>query len=898
MKKYNTSLSGKIFKCFNFVLLFFFACSNVGWGQTIQIQNNQAYGDYWWTYPCGSGGTRAQSFTTGSSPISVTSIDVDLKYDSYSGNVSYEIWSNNNNGTTGTLSDDYPSALIANGASNSLAISSGWTTYGLRSCTFTTSPILSANTKYWIIVKTTATNILVGYSTANASPWDIEENAKSTGTTCAAWTAAAQASQDILFDIYGTISGTNYYWNGSNTSALNGTWNTSSNLWSTPTKTTTLTNWPSASGSYIANFSSCGSASTVTLPGTIAYAPVNTVLGNSNHTFTSSATATLSSPINIGSYVLKMSPNASYPITLSGIISGTGSITNTTGTTILSGTNTYTGATTVTSGTIKLGNSAALGTTAGSTSVTSGAVLDLNGTAYSTAEPLTLNGTGISSGGALINSSSTAATFAGPITLGSASSIVGGTGSITISGTVTNATYGLTLGGATGGTASGIISGTGALTKADAGAWTLSAANTYTGTTTISAGTLTLGAANALPITTSAGTIQFAGSTPILNLGLYNLGSSTASANSAGQLDFDVNTTVNLGASGTNAYYFKASNGQTWSATTVTIYNWTGIAGVSGTGPKIYVGSDATGLSATQLAKITFNGYSAGAIILSTGEVVPAPPAPTITSLGTTSGCAGSSLTINGTNLTGATAANVKVGGTAVSSITLNTGTVMVVVVGAGTTGTIAVTTAGGTATSASTYTVNPSPTISGTTTVCPSTTTTLTGSITPGTWGSSNTGIATVNSSGVVTGAVAGNATITYTVTATGCTATASVTVSTAPSAVTVTPSSATVCSGGIQSLVASGGTVGSSFTIGTGTTYNSTTAYPSPYTNYYGGTKHQMLILASELTAAGMAAGSINSISFYVKSVGSSFSGSLLNFQINMKNTSTTALSSSSFE
>jgi hypothetical protein len=84
----------------------------------------------------------------------------------------------------------------------------------------------------------------------------------------------------------------------------------------------------------------------------------------------------------------------------------------------------------------------------------------------------------------------------------------------------------------------------------------------------------------------------------------------------------------------------------------------------------------------------------------------------------------------------------------------------------------------------------------------------------------------------------------------------------------------------------------------IGTGTTYNSTTAYPSPYTNYYGGNKHQILILASELSALGISAGPITSISFNVKSLGSTFSGNLSDFQISMKNTSTSVLNSSSFE
>jgi hypothetical protein len=83
---------------------------------------------------------------------------------------------------------------------------------------------------------------------------------------------------------------------------------------------------------------------------------------------------------------------------------------------------------------------------------------------------------------------------------------------------------------------------------------------------------------------------------------------------------------------------------------------------------------------------------------------------PTITSLATTSGCIGGNITINGTNLTGATAANLGIGGTAVSSITSNSGTQIIAVIGAGTTGTVNITTAGGTATSTATFTVNSVP--------------------------------------------------------------------------------------------------------------------------------------------------------------------------------------------
>lgn len=99
------------------------------------------------------------------------------------------------------------------------------------------------------------------------------------------------------------------------------------------------------------------------------------------------------------------------------------------------------------------------------------------------------------------------------------------------------------------------------------------------------------------------------------------------------------------------------------------------------------------------------------------------PPPPTITSLGSTSGCVGSTITINGTNLTGATAANVKIGGTSVTSILTNTATQITATIGSGTCGNVTVTTAGGTATSSQIFNVNAIPSqpssITGTTSPC-----------------------------------------------------------------------------------------------------------------------------------------------------------------------------------
>lgn len=76
---------------------------------------------------------------------------------------------------------------------------------------------------------------------------------------------------------------------------------------------------------------------------------------------------------------------------------------------------------------------------------------------------------------------------------------------------------------------------------------------------------------------------------------------------------------------------------------------------------------------------------------------------------------------------------------------------------------------------------------------------------------------------------------------------------------------------------------------TIGTGTVNNTSTSYPSPYGNYYWGARHQMLIPASEILAAGGYTGNINSLQFdVVTPSGVALSG----FEIKLGTTTATAL------
>ena len=137
---------------------------------------------------------------------------------------------------------------------------------------------------------------------------------------------------------------------------------------------------------------------------------------------------------------------------------------------------------------MNLQNATGLGTTAGGTSVSSGATLQLQGGITVGAEALNISGTGAGGQtGALVNVSGTN-NYGGLLTLGADTTVSSDSGTLNLTnvGTITGPTFGLTLRGAGNGTVSSIIGTTsGTLTKNGTGTWTLLGANTYTGTTTI-----------------------------------------------------------------------------------------------------------------------------------------------------------------------------------------------------------------------------------------------------------------------------------------------------------------------------------------------------------------------------------------------------------------------------
>ncbi|MCE9611916.1 MAG: autotransporter-associated beta strand repeat-containing protein [Chthoniobacter sp.] len=335
---------------------------------------------------------------------------------------------------------------------------------------------------------------------------------------------------------------------------------------------------------------SIGGSNTLTLLSTSGSAGTAGSPGSAISVTANAAAPTISSRIALGASQT-WNVASGKNLTVRGVVGGDFSLTKAdAGTLTLSASNTYTGGTIISAGTLKIGNGRALGAIASPVSVTSGAVLDLNGITMIGTNALTLNGTGIFSSGALINSSGSLGTYAGQVTLGSAISIIAGSGKTL---TMDNALATLPLSGA----------------------------SAYTGLTTVRGGTLQSGIdkaikpGNAVTVSaTAAGTasLDLAGFNQTIGGAGLKLGGSTATSvatviNSAGT------STLTL-SGGATALTYLAANDPLGATIFVATINLNGAAQTFPVGDSSSTTNDVTISSA-----VTSGGASGGVTKAGTG---------------------------------------------------------------------------------------------------------------------------------------------------------------------------------------------------------------------------------------------------------------------------------------
>ena len=370
---------------------------------------------------------------------------------------------------------------------------------------------------------------------------------------------------------------------------------------------------------------------------------------------------------SIGTHTLTLSGSSTGSLIEKGISASAGSLIKTgTGTWTLSGANSYSGTTTISGGTLAVsvlangGTASSLGSSSSAAAnlILDGGTLKYTNAAVSTNRQFTLSGKGgtiESSGtGALTLSATGAAGFSGTntspvLTLGGSN-----TGSNTFAGTLGN---------------NG--SGSSSLAKTGDGTWVLTGQSTYTGGTSVQAGTLRLGVAGALP----SGTLLSLYSGAILDV-LHNQTVAGFSSSASGS-----GATLQVGSGATFTVAMPVANESTTFAGAVT---GTGIFAVSGAGNDVVnlTGSVASGIT-TQVGSgatlvIGSGGDLTGPLQLGSGSTFTLNKSGSQTISGLISGAGSLQATSGITTLTGAntyTGPTTITGGTLLVTNTSGSGT-------------------------------------------------------------------------------------------------------------------------------------------------------------------------------------------------------------------------------
>ncbi len=488
----------------------------LGAGSTLNLANGSSIGLAWNT------STADVIKVLGAATVGTTGVGIDMtgSFTSVQAYIILQAGSGLNNGAYYILNPTNYTAVVAQNAT---------------SVTITPTTATALTTAFWTGGLTGATNVWAASNGSTASNWVATSGGAAQALVPGSAAAVTISNSSVTTAPSATVLGANMTINSltiadtTNGLGLNADGNT-------------LTITPSSSTTGITMNASVP-ASTIAVP--IAQGAAQTWTNNSANLLT------LSGGVS-GAFNLTVAGTGNT--TISGVIgTGAGTLTkNGAGTLTLSGANTYTGTTTVSAGTLQVTNTKGLGGTSGisfgsgntatltidapgalTTSAGGTFAAPINGAA-STGGVYTINMDYSAASGAAftqnfgtlaIGSSSTANLTTNAFNLTSGTGLIsftsaswsqanGNSGTITanlgvdILGNVTNSTTTaskpetLTLqGSATNSAIGGAISdggGTGdttTITKAGSGTWTLSGANTYTGTTTIEQGTLVAAAA-------------------------------------------------------------------------------------------------------------------------------------------------------------------------------------------------------------------------------------------------------------------------------------------------------------------------------------------------------------------------------------------------------------------
>ncbi|WP_130619115.1 autotransporter-associated beta strand repeat-containing protein [Dyella amyloliquefaciens] len=372
----------------------------------------------------------------------------------------------------------------------------------------------------------------------------LTNNGLTLGTLPSGTTAVVQTSVPGEVNLVNTTGVTLTYWDGTGT--RNGDINGGSGTWQSPAGND---NWTNATGTLNAPWANLGYAIFEATPGTVTvdnsvgqvsaagmqFASGGYVINGGPLTLVETTAGSGTTTIRVGDGT---SGGAGYIATIDAVLQGSTQLEKADlGTLILGGANTYTGGTAINGGTLQVSADDNLGAATGSLSLDSG-TLAVTGPGFTTARSVTLNTGGgtidvapagtFAASGVIGGTGSLTKVDTGTLVLSGANTYTGGTainggtlqvsadnnlgaatGSLSLdSGTLAVTGPGFTLARSvtlnTGGgtidvapagtlTVSGVIGGTGSLTKGDTGTLVLSGSNTYTGGTTINAGTLQLG---------------------------------------------------------------------------------------------------------------------------------------------------------------------------------------------------------------------------------------------------------------------------------------------------------------------------------------------------------------------------------------------------------------------